>query len=71
MTTIFNLAELLRHRGMAQSELRRLSGVSQRTITRLYTNATAQVSLATLDKIATALKVEPGELIAREKKGRR
>lgn len=56
---------------MSQSELARLSGLSLQTINRLCTNRTAQVSLATLDKIATALKVEPGELLERAKRVRK
>jgi transcriptional regulator with XRE-family HTH domain len=71
VTTVFNLAALLKRLGISQSELARRSGVSARTINRLTLNRTAQVSLATLDKIATALKVEPGELIGREPKRRR
>lgn len=71
MTTIFRLRELLEKRGITQSELARLSGVSFATINRLCTNATAQVSLDTLDRIANALGVEPGDLIARDPKRRR
>ena len=71
MTTTFRLRELLEKRGLAQSELARTSGVSFATINRLCTNATAQVSLDTLDRLAGALGVEPGDLIAREPKRRR
>lgn len=71
VTTVFNLSGLLERLGISQSELARQSGLSLRTINRLTLNRTAQVSLATLDKIATVLKVEPGELIAREPKRRR
>jgi transcriptional regulator with XRE-family HTH domain len=56
---------------MTQAALAKASGVSLPTISRLCRNETAQVSLATLDRLAAALGVEPGELIAREKKGRR
>jgi DNA-binding Xre family transcriptional regulator len=65
MPTVFRLAEVLERAGMSQSELARQSGLSLQTVNRLCTNRTSQVSLATLDKLAQALKVEPGDLIAR------
>jgi putative transcriptional regulator len=71
MPTTFRLSEILEKRGMSQSELARLSGVSHVTINRMCANHTEGVALATLDSIAGALGVEPGELIVREKKGRR
>jgi DNA-binding Xre family transcriptional regulator len=71
MPTAFRLRELLDKLGVSQTELARLSGVSFATINRLCTNATAMVYLETLDKIAGDLKVEPGELIVREKRIRR
>ena len=56
-----------------EDELARRSGVAIQTVNRLCTNRTARVDLATLDAIAAALGVEPGELIVREpaKRGRR
>jgi DNA-binding Xre family transcriptional regulator len=71
MPTVFRLREVLERKGISQSDLARGSGVSFATINRLCTNATAMVSLETLDKLATTLEVEPGELIAREKRARR
>lgn len=71
MPTAFRLSEILEKRGMTQSELARLSGVSHVTINRMCGNKTEGVTLSTLDRIAAALGVEPGELIVREKKGRR
>jgi DNA-binding Xre family transcriptional regulator len=71
MPTVFHLREVLESKGISQSDLARQSGVSFATINRLCTNATGMVSLETLDKLAQALEVEPGELIVREKKGRR
>ena len=56
---------------MSQAELARLSGIGLRTVSRLARNETGQVSLETLDRLAAVLKVEPGELIIREKKARR
>jgi transcriptional regulator with XRE-family HTH domain len=71
MTTVFNLSALLERLGLSQSELARKSGLSLRTVNRLALNRTAQVSLATLDKLSRALGVDPGALIVREKQGRR
>lgn len=70
MPTTFRLREILEKCGMSQSELSRISGVSFATINRMCTNATAQVSLDTLDRLAHALGVEPGALIVRAKPGR-
>ena len=53
---------------MSQSELARRSGVSFVTVNRMCGNKTEGVSLDTLDKLATALGVEPGDLIRREPK---
>jgi DNA-binding Xre family transcriptional regulator len=71
MPTVFRLAEVLAQKGISQSELARTSGVGLRTVARLCRNETAQVALATLDAIADALGVEPGELIARDRTKRR
>lgn len=65
MTARFRLRELLEERGISQSDLAKLADVSFATVNRLCTNATGQVSLETLDKIAAAIGVEPGELIVR------
>ncbi len=64
MMTRFRLLEELGEQ-MSQSELARQSGVCFATINRMCTNATAQVSLATLDKLSTSLGVQPGGLITR------
>lgn len=71
MPTEFRLSEILESRGFSQAELARTSGVGLRTISRLFRNETEQVSLITLDRLARALGVEPGELIARDKRSRR
>ena len=70
MPTEFRLAELLATRGLSQAWLVKESGVATRTVSRLCRNETGQVSLETLDKIAAALEVEPGELIARRSRRR-
>ena len=68
----FRLRELIEESGLGQSELARLAGVSFATVNRLCQNATGQVSLETLDKLAVALTgslgrtVEPGDLIERQ-----
>lgn len=71
MTARFHLAELLAASEMSQRELARKSGITLVTINRMCANHTEGVTLRTLDKLATALGVEPGELIVREKKGRK
>jgi DNA-binding Xre family transcriptional regulator len=71
MPTVFRLRELLAEHEMTQQRLADESGVSLVTISRLCRNETAQVSLETLDKIAGALGIEPGELIVREKRARK
>jgi DNA-binding Xre family transcriptional regulator len=71
MPTRFRLAEILDRLGMSQSELSRRSGVSFPVINKMCGNKAASVALSTLDRIATALKVEPGELIVRERGKRR
>lgn len=70
MTARFRLRELLEERGISQSEFAKQADLSFATVNRLCTNATGQVSLETLDKIAAALDVEIGDLIIRETKKR-
>ena len=64
--TRFRLREILEEAGISQSDFARQADVSFATINRLCTNATTQVALETLDKVAVALGVEPGELIVRD-----
>jgi DNA-binding Xre family transcriptional regulator len=68
MPTRFRLAEVLEERGTSQRQLAKRSGITLVTINRICGNLTAGVTLATLDAIAAALGVEPGELIVREPK---
>lgn len=56
---------------MSQRELARLSGVSLVTVNAIANNKTKTVALATLDAIADALGIEPGELLEREPARRR
>ncbi len=71
MPTRFRLAELLAERGISQNELARRSGISQVTVNAIANNRTTRVDLATLDALAKALNVEPGELLEREPVKRR
>jgi putative transcriptional regulator len=59
----FVLREILEQRGISQSELARRTGLSFTTIHRLAANKTAMVALRTLERIARALDVKPGDLI--------
>ena len=72
----FRLQELLdaQEPPMSQSELARRSGVSLVTVNAIANNRTIQVSLRTLEALAAALGVEPGDIIGSEpeaKRGRR
>lgn len=66
MTTTFRLRELLAEHGLTQAEAAALAGVGVQTVSRLCRNATAQVSLDTLDRLATALGVTPADLLEYE-----
>lgn len=73
---LFNLSALLDESGLSQRELASRSGVSPTVINRMANNLAGQVSLKTLDSLATALGhaigrvVEPGELIVRSSRRR-
>ena len=64
----FRLQQTIDEKGVSQSELSRTSGVSYTTISRMCRNVTAQVSLDTLDRLATTLGVNPGDLLAPDPK---
>jgi putative transcriptional regulator len=66
----FRLQELIDDRQTSQSELARQSGVAFSTISKMCRNVSAQVSLATLDALSTALECEPGDLLERERAAR-
>ncbi len=70
MPVRFVLQELLDSQTppMSQSELARRSGISLVTVNAIANNRTKQVSLETLDSICRALDVEPGALLARDRK---
>jgi DNA-binding Xre family transcriptional regulator len=69
----FRLQEILDSQTppLSQRELARLSGVSLVTINAIANNRTRQVALDTLDKIAAALGVDAGDLLVRDRKGKR
>lgn len=52
----FRLREVLEEAEVSQTDFAREAGLAFATINRLCTNATAQVSLETLDNIMTALE---------------
>lgn len=68
MAARFRLEELLEERAMTQSELARRSGITFATINAMCRNRTDGVKLDTLDKLARVLGVQPGELIAADRK---
>jgi transcriptional regulator with XRE-family HTH domain len=53
---------------LSQRELAARAAVSPTTINRMFSNLTAQVSLATLDAIADVLGIDPGELLERKRR---
>ena len=71
--TRFRLQEVLDSQDppLTQRELAKASGISYMTINSIANNRTTRVDLATLDAIAEALEIHPGELLEREKKPRR
>jgi DNA-binding Xre family transcriptional regulator len=77
MTARFRLAQLLEESGLSQRELAARAGVSPTTVNRMASNLTAQVALETLDALSRELgkalgrEVAPGDLIERERKGRK
>lgn len=67
----FRVRELLVEAGVSQRQLAELTGLHYVTVNRICVGATTQVSLNTLERIADALGVEPGDLIGREAPKRR
>jgi DNA-binding Xre family transcriptional regulator len=71
MSVRFRLREVLDAAGMSQTDAAARANVSFATVNRMCTNATKQVSLETIERLCNALGVEPGELFARDRIGRR
>jgi DNA-binding Xre family transcriptional regulator len=65
------LKEAREAKAMTQGELAAKVGVRQATISDLETGKSGRIELELLDRLATALGVEPGSLIVREPKKRR
>jgi DNA-binding Xre family transcriptional regulator len=59
------LSEILKQREMTQKDLAEKAGVSRNAISRLTGNP-RQVSLTTIDRVCTALDIDPGAIIVRE-----
>ena len=57
--------ELRQLKGWSQAELARRSGVSQSTISRLEAGTTPSIDLNNLEKLASALRCDPGYLIVK------
>jgi DNA-binding Xre family transcriptional regulator len=62
-TTRIRLKELREARGWTQLELAERAGIRQATISEMETGRVRRVGLDTLDRLARALKVQPGELL--------
>lgn len=59
----FNVREIREERGITQTALANLAGVSRNTIATLETGKRLSTSTDTLDRIAKVLKVDVRELI--------
>ncbi len=62
------IQELREVKGWSQAELARRSGVSQSTISRLEAGTTPSIDLNNLEKLAQALRCDPGYLIVKKGK---
>lgn len=60
------LKELLRERGITQSDLARRIGVDKNTITR-WTRSRVMIQLDVLDRICTELNVTPNDIFVQVK----
>jgi len=65
------IKELRQQAGLTQAALADQAGVRAATINDLENNKSRRIELDMLERIAAALGVEPGDLIVREKKGRK
>ena len=60
------LRELLKQRGMAQTDLQAKTGLGYSTINALYHGKTERVEFATLDALCDVLGCDIGDLLARD-----
>ncbi|MBX9854085.1 MAG: helix-turn-helix domain-containing protein [Gemmatimonadaceae bacterium] len=65
--SIVNLRALRDRAGLTQVELAERAGTSERAINHLENGKTRRVDLDLLDRVARVLKVEPGELLKRQR----
>lgn len=65
------IRELRKALGLTQQALGEHADVTQDTISKLESGRQTRVDFATLDRLALALGVEPGELLEREGKRKR
>jgi DNA-binding Xre family transcriptional regulator len=63
MAIRLKVREIALEKGMSQRRLSRLTGIDIKNIQRVFRNDRAIVNTETLDRLATALEVEPGDLI--------
>lgn len=65
------IQELREAKSLSQSELARLAGVRQATISEIEARKTRRVAFDVLERLAAALGVDPGFLVVRTKATRR
>jgi DNA-binding Xre family transcriptional regulator len=63
MAIRLKVREIALEKEMSQRRLSRLTGIDIKNIQRVFRNDRAIVNTETLDRLATALEVEPGDLI--------
>lgn len=57
----YKLLDLLNKRSISKGELQQMAGISSATVAKLSANE--RVSLEVVEKICTALKVQPGDIM--------
>lgn len=60
---VFRLKEIRQQRGITQTKLSELSGISRPVIIRMESGSPVCVTTDTLDALANALQIEPVDLI--------
>lgn len=57
----YKLLDLMNKRGISKGELQKLAGISSATVAKLSANE--NVSLDVIEKICTALRIQPGDIM--------